>query len=470
MKRILLATILAVSAFSAKAQIPKIRPGDPLPANIFVELAKAVNPAVVNVFTTYIPRQTLAQPYMQNDPLFEMLQQFMGGESFGPATPQESLGSGFIIRKDGLILTNNHVVDRADIIKVQISENAKDVYDAKIVGKDARTDIAVIKINAKRKLPFLTLGSSAKTQVGEWVAAFGNPYGYGHSMTKGIVSAKGREIDALNIYPFMQVDAAIEPGNSGGPLVNIEGKVIGINTAIDKRTAGNIGFAIPIDNVKQVLPQLEKYGSIKRGFIGVGLADINEDAAASLHLNRTDGALVTQVVRHSPAQRAGVRPYDLIVGFNGKPITSSHDLEIAVAATVVGKTVPLKVIRDRHPITLRIRVGTQSKRRVRHRIAGNNEEGIRAPYHLGFAVANYNSRVRREFGLPALNRRRPVVVMVEGGSPAAQAGLAPGDVILDVNRKPARHARDVLRKLKRHSINVMRVLKRDRVVLISLRP
>jgi serine protease Do len=406
---------------------------------------------------------------MMQDPLFEMFEQMMN-QGAGPSMPQQSLGSGFVIRDDGLILTNNHVVDRADIIKVQISENTKESFDAKIVGKDARTDVALIKIDAKRKLPVVKLGTSNDVQAGEWVAAFGNPYGYGHSITKGIVSALGREIDELNINPFLQVDAPIQPGNSGGPLVNLKGEAIGINTAIDARTAGNIGFAIPIDSVKAILPQLEKEGGIKRGFIGVQMQDIDEEGAQYLKMSQNEGALITQVLSGTPAEAAGIQPYDLVTEFNGQKIESTRDLDKAVANSAVGKSVTVKVVRNGKVKTLGLKVGARSEAKIA-KLAPERagDGGQKAPFNLGFDIADYSSKLQQEFSLPALGQPRPVVVSVTPNSLAAQNGLAPGDVILDVNRSPAAHAKDVVHALKKGAVNVMRVLKQDRVVLVSIR-
>lgn len=458
---------LLSNAIAQPVQIPKVKAGEPLPANLFIELAKAVNPAVVNVFTTYLPRERLLPTDPSRDPFFQLFEQFMGPNSRGP-TPQQSLGSGFIIREDGLIVTNNHVIDHADGIKVQISENTKESFDAKLIGKDARTDIALIKIDAKRKLPYVKLGSSADVQVGEWVAAFGNPYGYGHTMTKGIISAVGREIDELNLFPFMQTDASINPGNSGGPLVNTQGQVIGVNTAIDARAQG-IGFVIPIDNVKSILPQLEKDGGIQRGFIGVQMADIDQEGADSLNLKETDGALITQVLPGTPAELAGIQPYDLVVEFAGVKVVSTRDLLKAVAATPVGKKVPVKVVRNGKPKSLTIHIGSGPELKAAMKGTSRKSGGEKAPFNLGFVLVDYSPAIAQEFHLPKMGQPRPVVAAIDSNGDAARSGLAPGDVILDVNRNPVTRAKDVVRALRPGTINILRVLKQDRVVLISVR-
>lgn len=459
--------LFSVLTFAQPVATPKIKPSEPLPANLFIELAKAVNPAVVNVFTTYLPqRQQGMDP--SRDPFFDLFEQFMGPQQYGRGTPQQSLGTGFIIREDGLIVTNNHVIDHADVIKVQISEDTKESFDAKLVGKDARTDIALIKIDAKRKLPYVKLGSSAEVQVGEWVAAFGNPYGYGHTMTKGIISAVGREIEELNMFPFMQTDASINPGNSGGPLVNTQGLVIGVNTAIDARAQG-IGFVIPIDNVKAILPQLEKDGGIQRGYIGVQLADIDPDRAASLNLKQTEGTVVLQVQPGYAADRAGVQPYDMIVALGEHKITSARDLSKAVIETPVGKDVPLKVIRNGRVKTINIKIGSEAPLKTAKADKGRRSDAQKAPFGMGFTIGDYSPALAQEFHLPKLGQPKPVVLSVEPGSEAARGGMAPGDLILDVNRSGMMKAKDVIHSLRPGTINILRILKQDRVVLVSVR-
>lgn len=477
MRMLLRATLLTLAALSfawffvsaEPVSVPKIKAGDPLPANLFIELAKAVNPAVVNVFTTYLPRgRQNTDPY--RDPFFDLFEQFMGPNPNGGGPrglPQQSLGTGFIIREDGLIVTNNHVIDRADVIKVQISEGTKESFDAKLIGKDARTDIALIKIETKKKLPYVKLGSSSDVQVGEWVAAFGNPYGYGHTMTKGIISAVGREIDELNLFPFMQTDASINPGNSGGPLVNAQGQVIGVNTAIDARAQG-IGFVIPIDNVKSILPQLEKEGGIRRGFIGVDLVDVDEDSASSLNLKVKEGALIAQVMPGSPADKGGVQAYDLVISFGESKITSVRDLRKAVAGTPVGTHVPVKVVRNGKTKALTVQVAGGPELKAL-KSSGGTSPGSAVPLKAGFAIAEYSPAIAQEFRLPKLNQPKPVIVAVDPNSEAARVGLAPGDVILDVNRNSVSKVKDVTQGLKRGTVNILRVLKQDRVVLVSLR-
>lgn len=449
--------------------LPRLKEGEPLPHDLFVRLAKAVNPAIVNINTSYLPKRPPmgGRPHMYQDPLFELFEQFMGPMPRN-AQPAQSLGTGFIIREDGLIVTNNHVIDRADEIKVTIDEGSKESFEAEVIGKDAKTDIALIKINAKRKLPVVKFGSSKDLQVGEWVAAFGNPYGHGHSVTKGIVSAIGREINELNMLPFIQTDASINPGNSGGPLVNTQGLVVGVNTAIDARAQG-IGFAIPIDQVKAIIPQLEKNGEVKRAMLGVGLQDLDEMWAERLGLKSPDGALITQVFPNTPAAKAGIQPYDVIVEYDGEEVNDSADLSRFVARTKIGDKVKIKVQREgkEKTLTAKVEESSESKFALNDDRGPALPNGKEAPYDLGFELMEYDPRIAKTLGIGVVGSKNPIVVDVDRRSPAAQAGLAPGDVILDVNKKTTRRVKDVFNALKKKG-NIMRVFKQGRVVLIGM--
>ncbi|MBI2992433.1 MAG: Do family serine endopeptidase, partial [Deltaproteobacteria bacterium] len=270
---------------------------------------------------------------------------------------QKSLGSGFIIDRDGSILTNNHVVENAQKIVVKLADGQE--YEAKVVGRDPKTDIAVIKINAKGNLPVAGLGDSDRLEVGEWVMAIGNPFGLDNTVTSGIVSAKGRQIGQGPYDNFIQTDASINPGNSGGPLINLNGEVVGINTAIFSRTGGNIGigFAIPTNLVQELLPQLKGNGKVTRGYLGVAIQKVTPEIAESLGMNRARGALVADVSKDGPAEKAGVAVGDVILEFDGREVTGSTDLPILVARTAVNKKVRLKVLRDKKEVTLTAAVG-----------------------------------------------------------------------------------------------------------------
>ena len=327
-----------------KLPAPVLKLNDPLPANLFVELAKAINPSVVNISTSAVYKP------QANDPMREMLEKFYG------ITPEQNnwnnkpqrigLGTGFIIREDGLIITNAHVLRDADIIEVQLTENAERQYKAELIGSDARTDIALIKIKPDVKLKAVSLGASKDVEVGEWVAAFGNPYGHGHTMTKGVISSKGRAIQEINKFPLLQTDASINPGNSGGPLVNSKGQVIGINSAIDARAQG-IGFAIPIDEVKTLLPALERGESLRRGYLGVDLQDVPMQLVRSLDFDENyTGSWIANTLINGPAEKAGLRPNDIVTEIDDKKIRNAQDLMDRISDLEPGKKIKLKFLRN----------------------------------------------------------------------------------------------------------------------------
>ncbi|AHZ85291.1 hypothetical protein Bb109J_c2606 [Bdellovibrio bacteriovorus] len=470
----LLVLILSV-AMTAQAQTgakelpkdpPKMNLSAALPGNLFVELAKAINPAVVNISTTAIPKNS---PRMR-DPMLDMLEQLYGFRMQQPQQQQQrpqqmGLGTGFIIREDGLIVTNNHVIAGADIINVQLSEKSTDVFEATLVGSDERTDIALIKINPKSKLPVAVLGSSKDVEVGEWVAAFGNPFGHGHSMTKGIISSKGRDITEINKIPLLQTDASINPGNSGGPLVNTKGQVIGVNSAIDARAQG-IGFAIPIDEVKAILPILESKGRIARGFLGTALGDLDPEAAEYLGLGELRGAVITAVSPGSPALKAGLKMYDIVTEFNGKKIRTSLDLMDAVADAPIGQPIKTKIIRNNKEMTLNVVTAERVEEKRAVRAATKTYAGQKAPFDLGFTVIDPTTELRKEWGLPD-DMKQPVVIETERNSNASKGGLRVGDVILDVNKQPVDTAKDVLKALKKGK-NTLRIARNTRIQIISI--
>ncbi|MFZ4404396.1 MAG: trypsin-like peptidase domain-containing protein [Pseudobdellovibrionaceae bacterium] len=440
---------------------PVLKLSDPLPANLFVELGRVINPTVVNI-------STAAEAKINRDPMLDMLEQFYGMR-LGPQAPtqrqQMGLGTGFIIREDGLIITNNHVVAGADIINVQLTEKNNKIYTAKLIGSDDRSDIALIKIQPEGKLPVATLGSSKDLQVGEWVAAFGNPFGHGHSMTKGIVSSKGREIGEINKIPLLQTDASINPGNSGGPLVNTRGLVIGVNSAIDARAQG-IGFAIPIDEVKALIPQLEQRGSIRRGYIGAALADLNPAAAAYLNLKTSEGAVIANLDPQGPGAKSGLKPDDIVIEFNGKNIKNTTDLMDAVADSTIGQKAKAKVIRRRKEISLNVLVAERPAPARQNRFEVKKFSGQNAPFNLGFSVIDPSSNIRSELGLEE-ETSQPLVIEVSRNSTAAAGGLRVGDIIHEVNKQPVESAKDVLRLLKKGE-NTLRILRGNQVLIINI--
>ncbi|MGH7926702.1 MAG: DegQ family serine endoprotease [Candidatus Binatia bacterium] len=439
---LLLLALLGVNApYAAQAQ-QQDKPSRFSSLPDFVQLAEKLAPVVVNISTTQVVNREQSSPRQQpgpdpfggenpfggNDPFSEFWRRFFGDQFGAPggSAPRRGLGSGVIIDQKGLILTNNHVVENAEKITVKLSDERE--FDAKVVGRDPKTDIAVIQINdGKGSFSVAPLGDSSRLQVGEWVVAMGSPFGLDNTLTAGVVSAKGRQIGAGPYDNFIQTDASINPGNSGGPLVNLRGEVVGINTAIFSRSGGNlgIGFAIPIDLAKEILPELIKTGKVTRGWLGVTIQRVTPEIAESLGLEKSRGALVGNVAEGSPADQAGIKVGDVIIEYNGKPVEDSSHLPILVARTGVGKSVEATVIRDKKEVPLTIKVGELKEQEV---VASAPQMG-----KLGLTVQNVTPQVAESLGL---SRAQGVIVTsVQPQSPAAEAGLRRGDVLLEVNRK-----------------------------------
>jgi len=415
--------------------------------DLFVKIAEKVKPAVVNIYTTQvIKRRGFFKRFEFGPDVEEFFKKFFGDDFFKFFEIPEgnirrrSLGSGFIISEDGYILTNYHVIENATEIKVSLSD--KEVYKAKKVGQDKKTDIALIKINAKRRLPTVILGDSDNVKVGEWVVAIGNPFGLGHTVTVGIVSATGRELRELNLGPyvdFIQTDASINPGNSGGPLINIKGEVIGINTAI-KAGATGIGFAIPINIAKEFLPELKEKGYVTRGWLGVAIQDITPEIAESLGIPCCEGALVASVKKGNPADKAGIKRGDVIIEYNGKKVKSSRKLSEMVAATRPGKEVTIKVIRDGKEKIIKVKIGKMPEEKLAKEEETTEEK-------LGIVVRNITPDLEERLG----ESEGVVIVKVKPGSPADDAGLQKWDVIKEINRKRIKDVEDyrkVMSKIK----------------------
>ena len=398
----------------------------------FVALAKKMKPLVVNISSTQVSEahgtQEFGNPFGEDDPFNDFWRRFFGGPIPRGPQRQRSLGSGFIIDGDGSILTNNHVVENAQKIVVKLADDEE--YEAKVVGRDAKTDIAVIKINAKTTLAAAPLGDSERLEVGEWVVAIGNPFGLDSTVTSGIVSAKGRHIGQGPYDNFIQTDASINPGNSGGPLINLRGEVIGINTAIFSRSGTNIGigFAIPINLVKELLPQLRGKGKVTRGYLGVLIQKVTPDIAESLGMEKGYGALVANVSKDGPADKAGVKVGDVIVEFDGREIKDSGELPIVVARTPVDKKVRMKVLRDKKEVTLTVSVGELKEEEVAAVVPEKGE--------LGMTVQRLTPQIAESLGLEKADG--VVVTAVEPGGAADEAGIRRGDVIVEVDRKPIR--------------------------------
>ena len=358
----------------------------------FAELAKKVGPAVVNISTEHNVKSSdfnFRGPMGKNEQFEDFFKKF-----FGDQVPREykqrGLGSGFIISKEGLVITNNHVVEKADIIKVKLSNG--DSYDAEVVGRDPKTDIALIKIKGNGSFPFLPLGNSDKMQVGDWVLAVGNPFGLESTVTAGIISAKQRNIGAGPYDDFLQTDAPINPGNSGGPLVDLDGEVIGINTAIVASGQG-IGFAIPSNMANNIISQLRDSGKVVRGWLGVMIQRITPELEKSFNLKGDEGALVADVPEDSPASKAGIKRGDVIVEFNGKAIKEWSDLPAMVANTKVGESVPVKVVRDGKEKVVDVKIGELKEEMV----AATGEEKAEEA-KLGMTVEEITPRRRGPIG------------------------------------------------------------------------
>lgn len=403
----------------------------------FADLAEKIKPAVVNISTTStvdVPGDPFQHFMGQNDqqgPLGDFFKNFFN-EVPDRKMKQQSLGSGFIINKDGYIITNNHVVDHADEIKVKLSDGRE--YKAKVIGRDKKTDLALIKISSIFKdLPVLELGDSDKMRVGDWVLAVGNPFGLEQTVTQGIISATGRVIGSGPYDNFLQTDAPINPGNSGGPLVNLKGEVIGINSAIIPNGQG-IGFAIPSSMAKSIVAQLKEHGKVVRGWIGVTIQTVTPDLAKSFGMTEPRGALVSDVAPGGPADKGGVKQGDIIVSFDGNNIKDSSSLSRIVAVTPVGKDVDVNIIRNGKEMTVKIKIEEMTE----SRLASQQGEESQAPVQsFGMKVAAITSQLQQQLGIK--DKSGVLVISVDQGSIADAAGVQKGDVIKEVNRKPVKN-------------------------------
>lgn len=405
----------------------------------FADLAEKLKPSVVNISTTKTVRSgRLRSPFGQGTPFDRDLGDDFFERFFGDIPQREfkqkSLGSGFIISQDGYIFTNNHVVEQADKIIVKLSDGKE--YEAKVIGKDAKTDIALIKIKPTDGLPVAETGDSDKLRVGDWVIAIGNPFGLEQTVTAGIVSAKGRVIGAGPYDNFIQTDASINPGNSGGPLFNMEGKVIGINTAIVAQGQG-IGFAIPISMAKMILPDLKATGKVTRGWLGVSVQDISEDIAKSMKLKDRNGALIADVFKGDPADKAGLKSGDVVTEINGKKIKDTHELLMLIAGFRVGETVAIKAIRDGQEKVFNI---TVAERKDQPEIAarGNGQA-------YGMVVQEITPEIAKHLGLSL--KKGVIVVDVQEGSNAEEVGIQPQDIILQINKNKIESMKDYVREI-----------------------
>ena len=434
---ILAGSLTPAPARSGASSVPRmttVRPSSAAAAGLvnFADIAERINPAVVNIDATSRGRGRHWSMRDESESPFEFPPRRQD-----PDLPRRGAGSGFVVDRDGHILTNHHVIDRAERIAVKLSDGRS--LRARVVGADPDTDIALIKVDASGPLPVAPLGDSDTLRVGEWVCAIGNPLAYEHSVTVGVVSYIGRKLFDSSLDHYIQTDAAINFGNSGGPLINSRGEVIGINAAISSR-ASSIGFAIPVNQATTILPQLKRQGRVSRGFIGVTLKDVDPDLQQSLRLSSARGALVQDVTPGSPGERAGLRTYDLIVGVDGSRVGGNDDLIRRVSALTPGTAIRLDVIRDGRPMNVLVKLAERPPRddgeeedEPRDLPQPSRNIGPGAP--LGIAVRELDREFRRRHDLPR-GVQGVIVTRVEPMSPAFDAEIERGHVLLEVNRSP----------------------------------
>jgi serine protease Do len=462
----LIAILVLFSTAAAESRAALPGPGSQSPGT-FADLADSVKEVVVNISTTQTVKENPMAPFLgPNSPFKE----FFGDEFkryFGD-NPQgqmktHALGSGFIIDKDGTILTNNHVVEKADEIKIKTTAGKE--YDAKVVGRDPKTDIALIRITTDGKaLKAAKLGDSEASRVGDWVMAVGNPFGLGNTVTAGIISAKGRVIGAGPYDDFLQTDAAINPGNSGGPLFNMNGEVVGINTAIVAQGQG-IGFATPINIAKDILAQL-KTGKVVRGWLGIMIQDITPELAESFGISETAGVIVADVVPDAPAEKAGLKRGDIVKSLNGKPIENAHVLSRSVASLAPESAVTIDVIRDGKPQQIKVTIGTMPEE-----VASQKKAGAKSESAWGITVQNISPELAQKHSIDE-NESGVVITEIKPGTAAAEARLRPGDVVKEVNRQKVQNIRDykqVIGKMKKNETLLLLVKRAGNTFYIAIK-
>jgi serine protease Do len=458
------------AATEATPGTPVNPPGTSVPNPLpdFSSLVTQVKPAVVQI-TTKLQRNASDEDQMQQLPMPFRQFPFGGMGPFGQSGPQmravEARGSGFIVDENGTIVTNNHVVKNAKTVSVTLDDGT--ILPAKVLGTDARTDIAVLKVDAHKSLPYIQLGNSENVKPGEWVIAMGNPFGLGGSVTAGIVSARGRDIGEGPYDQFIQIDAPINQGNSGGPLFTQNGKVIGMNTAILSPSGGSIGigFAIPSDTIKTVVAQLEKTGKVTRGYIGVEAQQVTQTMAKAMSLGQDSGALIAGVQSDAPASKAGVQAGDVITSVNGKAVKNPRDLAVDIAAVQPGDEAKLQVLHDGQNKTISVKVGQLPGEQM-----AKNDSPQQSREKLGLALAPLSPDMRNQLDVPD-GTNGVVIREVQPGSPAEQAGLQSGDVIVGVGGKsvdsPSAAASAIRTAVKDHAV-ALRIIRNGTPVFVGV--
>ena len=465
-------------ALIAVLALPTLGGAKPAPDS-FADLAAKLLPAVVNISSTQTikPGQengddsdapsgpgnrgggggNRAQPdipqFPPGSPFEQFFKDFLNrnrqGQQDTAPRQQTSLGSGFIVDASGLVATNHHVIDKADTITVTLQDGTN--FKAEIVGQDTKTDLALLRIKSDKPLPAIKFGDSDKTRVGDWVLAIGNPFGLGGSVTAGILSARARDINSGPYDDFLQTDASINRGNSGGPMFNMDGEVIGINTAIYSPSGGSIGigFAIPAALAKPVLDQLRDFGHARRGWLGVNIQNVNDEIAESLGLDKPKGALIASVHDGGPAQVAGVQPGDVVLMFDGKPINDMKELPRFVAETPIDKSVKVMVWRKRNQVDLDVKVG-ELKEEPQVASVSPKQEKQQAPVSavkaLGLSLANLTPELRQRFGL-ADDINGVVITDIDNGGPSADKGMKAGDIVVEVAQDDVKTTDQILSKV-----------------------
>lgn len=424
------APAVALTQTQAEPQAQDVYTGNPI-----VQIVKKSSPAVVNIDTETMVTQNSRRLPFQGDPFFEeFFGQIVPPQQQQRQVPRQGKGSGFIIDKEGYVLTNNHVIEGADKIKVTLMDGRS--FDAERVGQDPTFDLAIIKIKANG-LPILELGDSDKTEIGEWVVAIGNPFGLENTVTSGVISAKNRTLQApgVNFQGFMQTDAAINPGNSGGPLIDLNGKVIGINTAIVPYAQG-LGFAVPINMAKQIMDDLIKHGEVRRGWLGVTVQALTPSLVEAYKIPVSEGAIIADLQENGPAAKGGLRRADVITAISGEKIKNSQDVVFAIRKKMQGERVNVEVYRDGKKLTVNVTLGEiegGKKEQPRKESSGRSEQQApRSAAHMGITVGEITNELRDRYRLTSNNGL--VVLNVERGSQGQRIGVQPGDVVLEINR------------------------------------